>query len=63
MEPIKSAIDGLVTRLGTMLTAALLGYGIADEHVNVIVPALLVLMGVAFDMAVGIVVKKRKGEW
>lgn len=62
MEPIKSALDGLVTRLGTMLTAAFLGYGLSEEHVNVLVPAILVIAGVAFDMATGYLVKKRKQQ-
>ncbi|UIB81409.1 hypothetical protein [Flyfo microvirus Tbat2_98] len=63
MNPIQSALDGIVTRLGTAISAALTGYGIHSDHVNVLVPAILMITGVAFDMAVGVIVKRRRGEW
>lgn len=58
MKTLQTVSDGLLVRLGTALSAAFLGYGIHADHVNVLVPAILVVAGVALDMCVGAIVKK-----
>lgn len=58
MKLLQSAADGVAVRLGTLLSASLLGWGIAESHVNVLVPAILVVVGVGFDMVVGSLVKR-----
>jgi len=60
MSALSSIADGVIVRLGTALSTLLLGYGIHADHVNLVVPAILVIVGVAFDMAVGAVVKRRR---
>lgn len=59
MKQLQAVTDGVTVRLGSLLSAALLGYGMQAEHVNLLVPALMVIAGVGFDMAVGAYVKRR----
>lgn len=58
MKTIQAVTDGVTVRLGTLLSAAFLGYGIHADHVAVLVPALLVIVGIGVDMAVGSLVKR-----
>lgn len=53
--------ESLTVRLGTFLSALLLGYGMEQDQVALIVPAALVIVGVGIDMVVARVIK-RMGE-
>lgn len=50
MNTLKPVIDGVLMRLGTFLAALLLGYGLHADHVQLLVPAILVVVGVGVDM-------------
>lgn len=58
MKPYQTVADGLLVRLGTLLSATFLGWGLHADNVNLIVPAVLVIAGVGVDLAVGAVVKR-----
>ena len=53
--------EALTGRLGTFLSALVLGYGMEQEQVALMVPAGLVMVGVGMDMVVARVIK-RMGE-
>lgn len=59
MKAFQTLTDGILVRMGTFITATLLGYGIHADHVAIVVPAVLVLCGVGVDMLVGSFVKNR----
>lgn len=55
---LQQVTDGVLVRLGTLLTSAFAGYGMAEHHVDVLVPAILVIAGVGVDMVTGLIVKR-----
>lgn len=60
MNALRPVVDGMLARLGTFLGAVLLGYGIHADHVNLLVPAILVIVGVGIDILITHVTRKTK---
>lgn len=54
---LMAVTDGIAVRIGTAIGSIMLGYGIHADHVNILVPAIILVGGFGIDLAVGKVVQ------